>query len=103
MAKSPKNPTPASPSQASHSDLFLVWGTYGMPQVQDLLEEIVAQQGAGMGVHMHVESSIGKAAEVLTMDAVDSFLLGNRWGRHVAGLQPRFPVRVESFEKRFVD
>ena len=41
-------------------------------------------------------SAFASAAE----EAADRVLLGTRWGRRLAGLQPHMPVTVEPFEER---
>ncbi|PIA49160.1 hypothetical protein AQUCO_01300192v1 [Aquilegia coerulea] len=62
------------------------------PEVQEVLDEM-GYPGLPMSV-------ISKAAEVQLLDAVDKVLLGNRWLRKATGIQPKFPYRVDSFEKR---
>lgn len=62
-------------------------------EVQEFMEEM----GQGTG---GLESVIVKAAEVYLQDLLDVVLLGNKWSRNLAGLQPSFPVVVDSFERR---
>ncbi|KAF5179555.1 Tic22-like family protein [Thalictrum thalictroides] len=62
------------------------------PEVQEVLDE--------MGYPGVPLSVISKAAEVQILHAVDKVLLGNRWLRRATGIQPKFPYRVDSFEKR---
>ncbi|XP_078431795.1 tic22-like family protein [Wolffia australiana] len=62
------------------------------PEVQELLEEL-----GHPGIPMSV---VSKAAEIQILDAVDKVLLGNRWLRKAAGIQPKFPYLVDSFEER---
>lgn len=63
------------------------------PEVQELMEEI-GQAGVPLN------SIISKAAEIYLYDAVDRVLLGNRWIRKAAGIQPKIPFKVDSFEER---
>lgn len=44
---------------------------------------------------------ITKAAEIQLFDVVDRVLLGNKWLRKAAGIQPKFPYVVDSFEERY--
>lgn len=46
-------------------------------------------------------SVISKAAEIQLLYAVDRVILGNRWLRKAAGIQPKFPYLVDSFENRY--
>lgn len=46
-------------------------------------------------------SVLSKAAEIQFHYTVDKVLLGNRWLRKAAGIQPKFPYMVDSFEKRY--
>lgn len=62
------------------------------PEVQEVLDEI-----GYPGIPLSV---ISKAAEMQVLYAVDKVLLGNRWLRKATGIQPKFPYRVDSFEKR---
>jgi hypothetical protein len=45
-------------------------------------------------------SVVTKAAEIQFLDVVDKALLGNKWLRKAAGIQPQFPYVVDSFEER---
>jgi hypothetical protein len=45
-------------------------------------------------------SVVTKAAEIQFLDVVDKVLLGNKWLRKAAGIQPQFPYVVDSFEER---
>ncbi|KAL5727175.1 hypothetical protein ACHQM5_000399 [Ranunculus cassubicifolius] len=62
------------------------------PEVQEVLDEI-----GYPGVPLSV---VSKAAEMQLLYAVDKVLLGNRWLRKATGIQPKFPYRVDSFQKR---
>ncbi|XP_041010820.1 uncharacterized protein LOC121254741 [Juglans microcarpa x Juglans regia] len=62
------------------------------PEVQELLDEM-----GNPGIPLSV---ISKAAEMQLLYAVDKVILGNRWLRKAAGIQPKFPYIVDSFEKR---
>lgn len=46
-------------------------------------------------------SIVTKAAEIQFLDVVDRLLLGNKWLRRAAGIQPHFPYVVDSFEERY--
>ena len=46
---------------------------------------------------------VTKAAEIQLLDVVDKVLLGNKWLRKAAGIQPQFPYVVDSFEERCAD
>lgn len=63
-------------------------------QVQEFMEEI------GQGGNPFFESALFKTAEIQFQDMVDNVILGNKLSRQIAGLQPSFPVLVDSFEKR---
>jgi len=56
------------------------------PEVKELMKEIGP---AGI-----------PAAEIQFLDVVDRLLLGNKWLRRAAGIQPHFPYVVDSFEER---
>ncbi|XP_010546037.1 PREDICTED: uncharacterized protein LOC104818243 [Tarenaya hassleriana] len=62
------------------------------PEVQEVLEEI-----GNPGIPLSV---VSKAVEIQLLHAVDNILLGNRWFRKAAGIQPKFPYLVDSFERR---
>lgn len=62
------------------------------PEVQELMNEI-----GPAGIPLNV---VTKAAEIQLLDVVDKVLLGNKWLRKAAGIQPRFPYVVDSFEER---
>ncbi|GAA0159690.1 hypothetical protein LIER_16408 [Lithospermum erythrorhizon] len=62
------------------------------PEVHEAMDE--------MGQHGIPLSIISKAAEMQLLYAVDNALLGNRWLRKAAGIQPKYPYLVDSFEKR---
>lgn len=62
------------------------------PEVQEVMNEV--------GLPAIPLSVVSKAAEIQLLYAVDKVLLGNRWLRKAAGIQPKFPYMVESFEKR---
>lgn len=67
-------------------------------QVQELLEELGSQEGMGMGGGMEV--GVGKVASVMTMDCVDLLVLRSKWGRQLAGLEPKYSITVDSFLQR---
>ncbi|RLM93709.1 uncharacterized protein C2845_PM08G00900 [Panicum miliaceum] len=62
------------------------------PEVQELMNEI-----GPAGIPLNV---VTKAAEIQLLDVVDKVLLGNKWLRKAAGIQPQFPYVVDSFEER---
>ncbi|XP_057952230.1 uncharacterized protein LOC131146579 [Malania oleifera] len=62
------------------------------PEVQEVMDEM-----GHPGIPLSV---ISKAAEMQLLYAVDRVLLGNRWLRKAAGIQPKFPYMVDSFERR---
>uniref|UniRef100_A0A0A9F375 Uncharacterized protein n=1 Tax=Arundo donax TaxID=35708 RepID=A0A0A9F375_ARUDO len=62
------------------------------PEVQELMNEI-----GPAGIPLSV---VTKAAEIQFLDVVDKVLLGNKWLRKAAGIQPQFPYVVDSFEER---
>ncbi|KAJ1281917.1 hypothetical protein BS78_03G010000 [Paspalum vaginatum] len=62
------------------------------PEVQELMNEI-----GPAGIPLNV---VTKAAEIQFLDVVDKVLLGNKWLRKAAGIQPQFPYVVDSFEER---
>ncbi|OEL33187.1 hypothetical protein BAE44_0005795 [Dichanthelium oligosanthes] len=62
------------------------------PEVQELMNEI-----GPAGIPLNV---VTKAAEIQLLDCVDKVLLGNKWLRKAAGIQPQFPYVVDSFEER---
>ncbi|TVU22960.1 hypothetical protein EJB05_32683, partial [Eragrostis curvula] len=62
------------------------------PEVQELMNEI-----GPAGIPFSV---VTKAAEIQFLDVVDKVLLGNKWLRKAAGIQPQFPYVVDSFEER---
>ncbi|CAL4952477.1 unnamed protein product [Urochloa decumbens] len=62
------------------------------PEVQELMNEI-----GPSGIPLNV---VTKAAEIQLLDVVDKVLLGNKWLRKAAGIQPQFPYVVDSFEER---
>ncbi|KAK3159675.1 hypothetical protein QOZ80_1BG0049680 [Eleusine coracana subsp. coracana] len=62
------------------------------PEVQELMNEI-----GPPGIPFNV---VTKAAEIQFLDVVDKVLLGNKWLRKAAGIQPQFPYIVDSFEER---
>ncbi|KAF8643663.1 hypothetical protein HU200_066720 [Digitaria exilis] len=62
------------------------------PEVQELMNEI-----GPTGIPLNV---VTKAAEIQLFDVVDRVLLGNKWLRKAAGIQPKFPYVVDSFEER---
>lgn len=68
-------------------------GLLDPPEVQELMEEL-GQGGGGM------EFVVLKALEAQVLDVADKVLLGHQWSRRLTGLQPRFPVIVDSFERR---
>ncbi|OAE22220.1 hypothetical protein AXG93_412s1090 [Marchantia polymorpha subsp. ruderalis] len=69
-------------------------GLMDPPEVQEFMEEM------GQGGNPIFDSVLLKAAEVQFHDMVDNVILGNRLSRQLAGLQPSFPVLVDSFERR---
>ncbi|CAM6105514.1 unnamed protein product [Calypogeia fissa] len=69
-------------------------GLMDPPEVQEFMEEI------GQGGNPFFESALFKTAEIQFQDMVDNVILGNKLSRKIAGLQPSFPVLVDSFEKR---
>ncbi|KAG6544447.1 hypothetical protein Mapa_014085 [Marchantia paleacea] len=69
-------------------------GLMDPPEVQEFMEEM------GQGGNPIFDSVLLKAAEVQFHDLVDNVILGNRLSRQLAGLQPSFPVLVDSFERR---
>lgn len=68
-------------------------GLVDPPEVQELMDEL-GQGGGGM------EFVVLKVLEAQMLDLTDRVLLGHPWGRRLIGLQPRFPVIVDSFERR---
>ncbi len=68
-------------------------GLLDPPEVQELMEEM----GQGGGA---MEWVVLKAVEVQVQDMIDQVLLGHPLSRRLAGLQPKFPVLVDSFERR---
>ncbi|KAL2611175.1 hypothetical protein R1flu_022867 [Riccia fluitans] len=69
-------------------------GLMDPPEVQEFMEEM------GQGGNPIFDSVLLKAAEIQFHDMVDNVILGNRISRQLAGLQPSFPVLVDSFERR---
>uniref|UniRef100_A0A0A9EYQ1 Uncharacterized protein n=1 Tax=Arundo donax TaxID=35708 RepID=A0A0A9EYQ1_ARUDO len=62
------------------------------PEIQELMNEI-----GPAGIPLSV---VAKATEIQFLDVVDKVLLGNKWLRKAAGIQPQFPYVVDSFEAR---
>lgn len=66
-------------------------------QVQELLEELGSQDGMMAGM----EGGVGRLASVVGMDCIDFMVLRSKWGRQLAGLEPKYSIKVDSFMHRY--
>ena len=64
--------------------------------MQELLEELGSQEGMMAGM----EVGVGRLASVITMDCVDLVVLRSKWGRQLAGLEPKHSIKVDSLLQR---
>lgn len=64
-------------------------------EVQDIYDAMDEIRHSGLPWN-----DISKAAGIHLLHAVDNVVLGNRWLRKAAGIQPKFPYVIDSFERR---
>ncbi|XP_024515228.1 uncharacterized protein LOC9653169 isoform X2 [Selaginella moellendorffii] len=77
------------PSDMAEDDLEMLESQ----DIQDFVEDMDEWSSV-------LESIMAKAAQMYFQDTLDRAIFGNKWCRMLAGIQPSFPILVDSFERR---
>ncbi|KAJ7567445.1 hypothetical protein O6H91_02G147600 [Diphasiastrum complanatum] len=85
-------------SQENDTDLFSELAEDDLEPLEPLeVQEFMEELGHSGFVF---DSALVKSVNVCIQDMMDNLIFANKWSRQLVGIQPCFPVHVESFQKR---